>query len=92
MEVARRLPLDEIVSLGHATDLREEGLGLARSGDNEGGAELVAAARRLYEGANLSAEVLTRRVVSDASRGTSNTEAATPPAPRHHSYERSKPA
>lgn len=58
VEVARRLPLEEITSLGRATDLREEGLAFARSGDRDRGAELVAESRRHFEGAGLSPEAL----------------------------------
>jgi hypothetical protein len=58
VEVARRLPLAEITALGDATDLREEGLALARAGQLDRGAELVAAARRAFTGAALSAEAV----------------------------------
>jgi hypothetical protein len=58
VEMARRLPLEEITSLGHATDLREEGLTAARSGDLDLGADLVAEAKRHYESAGLSPEAL----------------------------------
>jgi hypothetical protein len=56
VELARRLPLVEIVDLGRATDLREEGLALARSGQIDEGAALVSEARMEVEGAKLSAE------------------------------------
>lgn len=56
MSMAQRLPVGEIEALGEATDLREGGLRLARSGQPDRGAGLIAEARELFESAGLSHE------------------------------------
>jgi hypothetical protein len=58
IEMARRLSLTEITNLGHATELREQGLALARAGNLPGGSELIAASRHQFEHAELSPEAL----------------------------------
>ena len=56
--MSERLPLAEIMLLGEATDFREEGLQLARAGENADGARLIAESRLRFEQAGLSQEAL----------------------------------